>query len=65
MDRIITTSELRRADDKELCALFNKVSAHLYRCEPGSPEAGKTLASLENIRREIGYRAARPKPPGF
>lgn len=65
MDRIITTSELRRADDRELCTLFNKVSAHLYRCKPGSPEAGDALASLENIRREIGYRAARPKPPRF
>ncbi len=65
MDRIVTPSELTRIDEKELCALFNKVSIQLYLHEPGSPESGAAHASLENIRREIAHRAARPKPPGF
>jgi hypothetical protein len=67
MDRIITSSELSRADDLQLCAFFNQVSETLYRTKPGSPERYAAYVSLENIRREIAHRATRPrpKPPGL
>ena len=63
MCRLITSTELDRLTETELSALFRKVSGHLNRTEPGTPERRHCLASLENIERKVIQRRKGPKPP--
>lgn len=59
--RLITRFELARRSDKELSALFRRVSEALPLTEVGSPQRRNALASLENIRREQASRLLRPR----
>ena len=58
MCTIYTQSDLQRLSDKELCALFNRLTQQLYN-EPACQHS--TLASLDNIRRVISQR----RPPSI
>ena len=66
MCRLITTSELEHHTDKELCALFRKVTHDLTKSDPDTAARRNSLASLENINRVMNARRTRPfKPHGF
>lgn len=66
MSKLITAWELQQRSDKELCALFHKVSQELVQSESGTYQRRNSLASIENITRELNIRRAyHPKPPGF
>lgn len=58
--KLVTRFELVSKTTPELhalyCVIFNELAGHLVDC----PEQRNSLASLENIRRELGAR-----PPGF
>ena len=58
--KLITRFELAAKSESELYALLRKVFNELARSEPDSHERRNTLASLENIQREIGSRAFCP-----
>jgi hypothetical protein len=62
MCKVFTSTELDRLTKTELSALFKKVSGHLGRTDPGSPERRNCLASLENIERTVIQRRKGPKP---
>ena len=61
MCRLITSTELDRLSETELSVLFNKVSGHLNRTDPGTPERRNCLASLENIERKVIQRRKLPE----
>ncbi len=66
MSSLITAWELQNRTEKELCALFRKVSQEAAQSDPGTPERRNAVASLENINRALNTRRApQPKPPGF
>jgi len=66
MSSLITAWELQNRTEKELCALFRKVSQEAAQSEPGSPERRNAIASLENINRALNtLRTQYPKPPRF
>lgn len=49
--RLISNYELQTRNEKELSAIFCRVSKGLVRTRRGSPERRNALASLENISR--------------
>ena len=59
--RLITRFELANRSDKELSALFRRVSEVLPHTANESPERRNALATLENIRREQASRLMRPR----
>ena len=65
MCTIYSKSQLHQLSDKELCSLFNKISAELYRTPRPSRRQRAAHANLEAVRREITHRKQRLKPPGF
>ncbi|MBT3039167.1 MAG: hypothetical protein KME37_09525 [Candidatus Thiodiazotropha sp. (ex Codakia orbicularis)] len=67
MCTLYTASELSIKTDKELSALFRKVSQDLAISEAGSNKRISALASLENISKEMSTRRSHHalKPPGF
>ena len=54
--RLITRFELAHLANKQLSALFKRVSEELPGTEAGSAERRNALASLEDIRREQASR---------
>lgn len=62
--RLVLHSELTTLSEKELCAMFARVSANLARTQQGSPARRNALATLENINRAQAARwtAARSCP---
>lgn len=59
MCSFVNNSDLKTLRDTELSALFNKVTREASQSKPGSIEQQRSMASLENIKREIGRRHAR------
>jgi hypothetical protein len=51
MNRLILSHELHTRNERELSALFSKVSQGLVLTKAGTPERRNALASLENIAR--------------
>jgi hypothetical protein len=49
--RLISNYELQTHNEKELSAIFCRVSKNLVLTQKGSPERRNALASLENISR--------------
>lgn len=65
MCTIYSKSQLHQLSNKELCSLFNKISAELYHAPQHSRRQVAAHANLDAVRREITYRTQRLKPPGF
>jgi len=54
--RLITRFELAAKNKNELYGLLREVFNELARSEPDTHQRRNTLASIENIQREIGLR---------
>ncbi|PIR00605.1 MAG: hypothetical protein COV66_05470 [Nitrospinae bacterium CG11_big_fil_rev_8_21_14_0_20_45_15] len=64
MTKLITNRELAGLTLRELQGLFRRIFNELAQSDPGTPQRRNSLASLENIQREINRRYARQWNPG-
>ena len=53
--KIITSFETAARSEAELKALFGNLSKKLVTTKAGSPDRRNTLASMENVQREISF----------
>lgn len=60
--RLMSSYELQRRTEKELSALFARVSKGLVQSPSGSPERRNALGTLENISRARRARLALSGP---
>ena len=58
--RLITRFELAAKDEKELHAILRAAFNELAKSNPYSHQRRNSLASIENIQREIGSRVFSP-----
>lgn len=56
MTKLITNHELAGLTLSELQGLFRRIFNELAQSDPGTPQRRNSLASLENIQREIDRR---------
>ncbi len=56
MTKLITRNELARLNDSELHGLYRAIFNELVQSEPDTAQRRNSLASLENLRREINQR---------
>jgi hypothetical protein len=56
MSTIITTDELQRVSEAELCILLDRAYRELFHARPGSPGYYAALASYENIAMVLNQR---------
>ncbi len=56
MTKLITTNELARLNDLELHGLYRKIFNELVQSDPDTAQRRNSLASLENLLREINQR---------
>jgi len=56
MTKLITTNELARLNDLELHGLYRTIFNELVQSDPDTVKRRNSLASLENILREINQR---------
>ena len=64
MTKLITTNELARLNDNELHGLYRKLFNELVQSELDTLLRRNSLASLENLQREINQRHSNPCKPG-
>ena len=65
MSTVYTLSALLHLTDMQLRGLLNRARYDLDCSIAGSYERRDALINLENIRRVLAQRCARPRPPGF
>jgi hypothetical protein len=65
MSTVYTLSALQTLSDLQLRGLLQRARYDLDCSIAGSCERRDTLLNLENIRRVLAQRCARPRPPGF
>ena len=63
MTKLITTNELAKLNDSELNELFRAIFNELVQSEPDTAQRRNSLASLENLRREINQRHSNQYKP--
>jgi hypothetical protein len=65
MSTVYTLSALQTLSDLQLRGLLQRARYDLDCSITGSYERRDALINLENIRRVLAQRSARPRPPGF
>jgi hypothetical protein len=55
---LITTNELARLNELELHGLYRTIFNELVQSDPGTVQRQNSLASLENLEREINLRCS-------
>ena len=58
--KLVTRFELAKRSDNELYSMLRKTFNELANSNQDTPDRRNTLASIENIRREINSRAVSP-----
>lgn len=64
MTKLITTNELARLTDLELHGLYRAIFNELVLSDPDTAQRRNSLASLENLRREMNQRCSNYCKPG-
>jgi hypothetical protein len=64
MTKLITINELARLNDSELYGLYRAIFYELVRSEPDTAQRRNSLASLENLQREINQCYSNHCKPG-
>jgi spore maturation protein SpmA len=63
--RLITDTELTKRTDVELAILYQVVANALGHTQPGTPDRGRAIESLQNINKARSNRHNQCTVPGF